>query len=340
MDRRRDRAAGGGARPHHEGPRRAHRAGPLPLIALFAGAAVASCSVGRPAERPLSVGGWFASWRADPDSVSMAGVDDVFYAFASPTAAGGLDTIPRPDRLRALVARGRAEGFGVHLSIGGWNDGDDAAFETLAADSTARAAFARAVAGVVEEYGLDGVDIDWEHPDPGPSARNFVALLRVLADSLHSIDAELSMSVAGAWAWGGEGVPAEAFGLVDRAHLMAYSGGYGPNHSSFRYARSAIDIYLDAGAPASKLYLGVPFFGLTPGGDSRLYREIVADDRDAANRDSVGGFYYNGAETLRRKVRLARDEGLAGVMAWDLTADAEGDAALLRVLAGEARGGG
>lgn len=292
----------------------------------------AGCSTRGQPERDLSVAGWFASWRAHPDSVTLTGVDDVFYAFALPTAEGGLDSIPAPDRLRALVDRGNREGFRVHLSIGGWNDGDDSAFETLASDSGSRRAFATAVARTVRRHGLDGIDIDWEHPDPGPSARNYALLIAGLADELRPIGASLAVSVAGAWAWGGDGILPEVFDHVDRIHVMAYSGGYGPHHSSFRYARSAIDTYLDMGAPAEKLFLGVPFFGVGPGGGTMPFGEIVRENPAALATDRIGGYDYNGEATLRAKVRLAAEEGLAGVVAWELTADASGPNALLPIL--------
>lgn len=282
------------------------------------------------------MGGWFAGWRAHPDSVSLAGVDDVFYAFAHPTADGGLDSVPAPDRLRALVARGGREGFRVHLSIGGWNDGDDSAFETLAGDPGSRRAFSTAVARTIQEYGLAGIDIDWEHPDPGPSARNYALLIAGLADELRPIGASLAVSVAGAWAGGGDGILPEVFDLVDRVHVMAYAGGYGHHHSSFRYARTAIDTYLDMGAPAEKLHLGIPFFALTEGGETLLYREVVRESPEALATDRFGEYYYNGEATLRAKARLAAEEGLAGVVAWDLTADSPGDAALLPILIDEA----
>lgn len=309
----------------------------FPVAALLAATLFAAgCTTRGQPDRQLSVAGWFASWRVHPDSVSLAGVDDVFYAFALPTAGGGLDAIPAPDRLRALVERGEREGFGVHLAIGGWNDGDDSAFETLAADSESRRAFAGAVARTVREYGLDGIDIDWEHPDPGPSARNYALLIGDLAEALRPIGASLAVSVAGAWAWGGDGILPEVFDRVDRIHVMAYSGGYGPHHSSFRYARSAIDTYLDMGAPAEKLFLGLPFFALTEGGDALPYRDLVLEYPRALAADRQGGYYYNGEASLREKVRLAATEGLAGVIAWDLTADAPGDAALLPILIDQA----
>ena len=303
-------------------------------VSAFA-AAAAACGVADGAD--LSVGGWYASWRAHPDSVALGGVDDVFYAFALPTAEGGLDTIPAPDRLRALVARGAREGFRVHLSIGGWNDGDDAAFEFLADDSVRRRAFADAVVAVVREYGLDGIDLDWEHPDPGPSARNYAALVADLADALRAVGASLSVSVAGSWAWGGGAILPEVFERADRVHVMAYAGGYGPDHASFRYARSAIDTYLDMGAPPGKLFLGVPFFARNEAGDALPYRDVAAESVDALASDRYGDYFYNGEATLRTKVRLAAAEGLGGLMAWDLTADAPGPDALLPVLLDEAR---
>jgi GH18 family chitinase len=301
----------------------------LAILAVFS---LAACSP--PAAGPgPTVSGWFASWRAHPDSVDFGGASEVFYAFALPTADGGLDSIPHPDRLRALVARGLDEGFGVHLSVGGWNDGDDTAFETLAADPAGRDRLARALADVVGEYGLTGVEIDWEHPDLGQSAANYLALMRTLDGALRPAGTSLAVAVAGSWAWGGGGVRPEVFDHVDRVHVMAYAGGYGRHHSSFRYARSAIDLYLDMGAPAEKLHLGVPFYGLSQAGETRLYREILAEDPAAADRDTFGAFHYNGRETLRRKAELAADEGLGGLMAWDLTADAAGADALLKTLA-------
>jgi hypothetical protein len=303
----------------------------------LAAAALSACTAPGGPRPALSVAGWFASWRGHPDSVALAGVDDVFYAFAAPTPDGGLDSIPHPERLRALVARGRGEGFGVHLSVGGWNEGDDTAFETFAADPGARRAFGRVMARTVEEYGLAGIDLDWEHPDAGVSARNYAALVADLADALRPVGASLAISVAGGWAWGGEGVLPEVYERVDRVHVMAYAGGYGAHHSSFRYARSAIDMYLDMGAPPEKLFLGVPFFAQDEAGDALPYRDVARRQAGASARDRFGDYYYNGEATLRAKARLAAEEGLAGLIAWDLAADAPGPDALLPILVDEAR---
>ncbi|HBG53862.1 MAG TPA: glycosyl hydrolase family 18, partial [Rikenellaceae bacterium] len=71
----------------------------------------------------------------------------------------------------------------VMLSIGGWGSGR---FSEMVACDTHRESFARDCRRVVEEFGLDGIDIDWEYPTnqgPGISyapedTRNFTLLMR------------------------------------------------------------------------------------------------------------------------------------------------------------------
>ena len=47
------------------------------------------------------------------------------------------------------------------LSVGGWGAGG---FSTMAMTEEGRRAFAASCLEVVEQYGLDGIDIDWEYP--------------------------------------------------------------------------------------------------------------------------------------------------------------------------------
>lgn len=57
---------------------------------------------------------------------------------------------------------GHDNGVQVLISVGGWNNGDDSPFETLAATPATRTAFVNSALSVVATYGLDGIDIDWE----------------------------------------------------------------------------------------------------------------------------------------------------------------------------------
>ena len=49
----------------------------------------------------------------------------------------------------------------IILSIGGWGAGG---FSAMAMTESGRRAFAASCLDVVEQYGLDGIDIDWEYP--------------------------------------------------------------------------------------------------------------------------------------------------------------------------------
>ena len=77
----------------------------------------------------------------------------------------------------------------IVLSVGGWGAGG---FSTMAMTEEGRWNFARSCRAVVDEYELDGIDIDWEYPcsklaqiDADPRDReNFTSLLRSLRGQL------------------------------------------------------------------------------------------------------------------------------------------------------------
>ena len=52
----------------------------------------------------------------------------------------------------------------MQLSIGGWGSGR---FSEMVADSAFRHAFVSDCKRIVEEYGIDGIDLDWEYPSSG-----------------------------------------------------------------------------------------------------------------------------------------------------------------------------
>lgn len=84
-------------------------------------------------------------------------------------------------------------GLSVFLSVGGWsfNDGDTASYwSDMASTQHGRHSWALSVLTMLETYGFDGVDLDWEYPvssDRGGKAadkENYVALISELRNAL------------------------------------------------------------------------------------------------------------------------------------------------------------
>src|ERR1044071_8949558 len=100
------------------------------------------------------------------------------YAFLTPKDDGTFNPIANSWKLKQIVATGHTKNVKVLISVGGW--GWDQQFETMAASPQARTAFVQNLKDFVEEYQLDGADIDWEYPDAGQSAENFLSLIKEL----------------------------------------------------------------------------------------------------------------------------------------------------------------
>jgi chitinase len=63
---------------------------------------------------------------------------------------------------QGLISAAHSQGAQVYISIGGWSLSD--AFPEVAGNAAARRNFAKNCVGLIREYGIDGIDIDWEFP--------------------------------------------------------------------------------------------------------------------------------------------------------------------------------
>lgn len=183
------------------------------------------------------------------------------------------------------------------ISIGGWTLSSP--FFSIARDPGKTADFAVSAVYVMKRYGFDGIDIDWEYPggggldqagigDPASDGRNFVAFLRALRAELDRQGAldgrKYYLSIAAPA--GDDKIamfdPKAVADTVDWMNVMAYDfhGGWesktgfnspmvnadaNPSMRTWSVTGS-LGLYLDGangrpGVPASKLVLGVPFYG-------------------------------------------------------------------------------
>ncbi|MBC7227745.1 MAG: hypothetical protein H5T61_11000 [Thermoflexales bacterium] len=312
----------------------------LALSGMMAGLLLlAGCRPSGPSPQEFRIVGYATAWSGRTREIPFEYLTHVHYAFLlpHPRGDGSLLPIQNPDKLKNLVAAAHERGVKVLIAVGGWNEGNDLGFETLAARPESIRAFAANLTAFCDEYGLDGVDIDWEYPDPGESARNYGAMMGVLAEEMHARGRLLTAAVVGKEPLAA-GVPDEVFGYVDYLGIMAYDGGDGPAHSPYAYAVEALDYWLGRGLPPEKAVLGIPFYGRPKWME---YRALVSLDPDAPQKDvvTVDGVpvHYNGIPTVQAKTRLALERA-GGVMVWELSQDAKGEASLLGAIYQAARG--
>src|ERR1043166_9265314 len=143
-------------------------------------------AVVRDASAAFKVVGYEPSWQGSVSSIQFSKLTHVNYAFLLPNSNGSLQAIDNSSKLSSLVSSAHANNVKVLISVGGWNDGNDSAFVSLAANPTYRTAFVNNIVNFINQYGLDGVDIDWEYPDTSSESSNYTTLMGQLSSAMHS----------------------------------------------------------------------------------------------------------------------------------------------------------
>ncbi|MFI7597518.1 glycosyl hydrolase family 18 protein [Actinoplanes sp. NPDC049681] len=322
-------------------PGRRRLASAAAALLVTAGGVVTALAVQGTSEAAVLPGnfrsvGYMPSWAGSVTGIQYSKLTHINYAFALPNGNGTLQPIENTSKLSQLVSLGHQNNVKVSLAIGGWNDGNDSGFESLASSSGSRTTFVTSVMSVVNQYGLDGIDIDWEYPDPGTSGTNYTALMQQLGTALHNQGKLLTAAVVSE---GGtaDGVQPAVFGVVDWLNIMAYDGG--SPHANYDWSINSVDFWKGRGLPASKAVLGVPFYS-RPG--YKTFAQIVATNPAFANQDcaTISGVNecYNGLPTIRRKTQWAMANA-GGIMNWELSQDATGANSLVSAIYATATGG-
>ncbi len=274
----------------------------------------------------LKIVGYTPSWSTVESTIQYSKLTHINYAFVLPNADGSLGGVENSGMLQTIVTHAHANGVKVVVSVGGWNDGNDSNFVTLASTSAGRTKFTNAVISLTDQYNLDGIDIDWEYPDPNSAeSDNYSMLMNSLSSAMHTRGKILTAAVVGEGSTGG-GIKNEVFGYVDFLNLMAYDANNG-DHSPYSYAVTSINYWANRGLVASKIVLGVPYYAHP---SWAAYNTKVGQNSANACRDTDGSDYWNGIPTIRQKAQLARSYG--GIMTWELSQDTSGSNSLLNAM--------
>lgn len=279
-----------------------------------------------------------------PDPHSMTHIN---YAFGHVNETFNGINVANPERLHKISAlKEQNPDLKVILSIGGWGSGR---FSEMAADSLNRDSFAADCKRVIDEFNLDGVDIDWEYPTSSSAGissspddtQNYTKLMRDIRAKIGT-DKSLTLATPGSARY--YDFPA-ILPYVDFINIMSYDIGTAPKHQSPLYASEhtaltadqALKAHLDAGIPKEKLTLGLPFYGrgCDEYPDYMDYKDLKVFDGCKIVWDSLAQVPYienskgqlvlgfNDPEAIEIKCKYILDNDLLGAMYWEYTCDDE-----------------
>lgn len=114
----------------------------------------------------FKVVGYYPSWKSDRlQAVDFGVVTHLCYAFAIPTAEGGLLELENPDTARTLIRSAHENRAKVLLSVGGWSYHDtplEGVFMEAASTSAGAEQLVQSITAMCEEYDMEvyynGVD--------------------------------------------------------------------------------------------------------------------------------------------------------------------------------------
>jgi chitinase len=273
--------------------------------------------------------GYYAGYEASlypVDAIAWDGLTHVAVAFYLPNAQGALDEqlsidpVKGPALGHAIVDAAHKHGKKAIASIGGGGLHDPFA----AAAKNAHAALVASIAKVVNTYGYDGVDLDWE-PIQAGDAPQIASLVKDLKTALpsaiftipitplnHNLKEDLSY------------LPSFV-GLFDQINLMTYGmagayQGWKSWHSSPLHWNGdtstpvgiddSVDGFLAAGADAKKLGVGAGFYGqcysapVVAPVQALGNSTIVADDGVMSYDHIMTSYWSQGAYTYDAKANV------------------------------------
>ena len=277
------------------------------------------------------VSGFYVGYMSQPyppNAIDYSALSHVIVFSVLPKADGQLDTslfvdpVRGPEIAKDVAKRAHAAGKKAILAVGG--DGTAAGFR-VATTPDRIAGFVQNLLRLATTWGFDGLDIDWE-PLPASDYPTVLAVLK----GIRATRPEMLLTADLGW----QGRPLNAEDndfyrqmapLVDQMNMMTYSmsdnwGGWVVWHSSPIFGEgpdhptsvdSSVSRYLNAGVPASKLGVGIGFYGTCWNAPAMMPLQqpgashVVASDNDMSFTNIKNLYYRQGNAHFDRNARAS-----------------------------------
>jgi chitinase len=317
-----------------------------------------------------------------PDEINVRRLTRINYAFANIQDGQIVEGFPHDEENFAILNKLKRSNPSLRIlvSVGGW--AWSGGFSDAALTPSSRERFISSVVRFIERYKLDGLDIDWEYPgQPGAGntfrpedKHNYTLLLAALRQRFDKEQSRLHRHLYSSIATGASAKfllnteMDKVQRYVDTVNLMTYDfyvGGPATGHDAPLFhnpsdpknvsADRSVSDFEQAGVPAEKIVLGLPFYGRSwgevenrnnglfqPGKAARgvhfSYPELPSLLATGFIRhwDSVAAapYLYNprtkvfvtyeDPQSIAAKCRYVTDHRLRGIMFWEYSNDTTG----------------
>jgi hypothetical protein len=322
--------------------------------------------------RPHEVFGFAPYWTlSQSGGFNVNGITTIAYFSIDVNADGSLDESGpgwsgyESQALADLITRAHAAGDRVVLTVTSF---DQDSLNQLTSSPTAPSTLAAALTGVIQAKNLDGVNLDFEGQGSGDQA-GLTNLVSHVSAAIHAVNPhyQVTMDTYASSAGDSNGfyniralapVVDGFFVMEYQMNLQANSSPTSPLTSTMFSDRTAIEQYV-AAAPAAKVILGMPYFGIDwPTSDGTLTAHATGPATDISDGQVMASghpiywdtttdtawtsyevgtqwhetFFENPA-SLYDAAQLANSSGLGGVGIWALGMDGN-DPSMLTALLG------
>jgi len=278
----------------------------------------------------------------------------IHYGYMTPDASGAiaLEDAGAQANFEEQVKMAKEKGVKILVSVGG--PGKAEAMRAATSDDAVRMTFVKNIIGLVKQYGLDGIEIDWlpEATDKGA----YTSLLQELAQAFSQESPRPLLTATLPWNESAiAGINPDAlqgcdYVTVQTIDMMGESATVAEPNASTPVIAKAMKMWIGLGVDPSKLVPMVPFYGRSLKGATGLgsaftgvgsgnegvlnYRELmekfdgptykVTFDEASQSEVAVSSeetIVFSGIPSVKSVATLVKDNNYGGVAAYDLSGD-------------------